>query len=1569
MRLSLRPSSIPPTPEELLSVAADLRAELEATELPEARALLHYEVGVLEEQHRDDHGAARDLLSAVNAASNLAEPLERLIALVERRHSFQNLGKLLDRLGRIASTPEEVVRAQLARGDFLADHRHDDEGARQAYALAEQAGTELASVWLSLELFAGKHKDRELYKRVTAARASSTHDPNYRALLRLRAARAAIAAGDERTALRLLEQLALEPHPARAAALEELERHARSQGDEPRALDLSEQRAQWLTQLLEQHEPALLSGINPESLARRATELWLRAARRRRELGDTDHALANLARAERLLGDNPAVRYELCLANAAAGNTVRMSQAVNSLLGPEPTGPGPAALLFRLADAEQAAGNLDQALAALTRALSANPECLPARALQLHLLLAGDDLAALADAWESSAAQTRDEAIRARHYTLAALCWSWSGQNPEAARAALSQAALSGLGPATAARLARLFANFTGDERWRSEAAERLLRHEGLEETASVLLEAARQEFTRGNEDRAKNLLLRLGREPDGSWLAATVAAYTGTPSAANADASNAAFSRLAELSDEATRAALHGLLAFRQLSVADRDSALPLLRELHRARPNDVISGQQLASALRAINERPESAMVSARTAELILNPELGAALLLEAGLIAWRAGEQAQAVELFQRASSRAPGPSSALLQWALCAAQPNDEQARRAALQAGLGATGDTDAFAIERFALDVVNTQDPSVATQSIDRADDVSLSESGEAVQLARALWRASTQHLAALKHVESLSALGKEVAEAARLRELWNEAHPQPAKLHQQAKVWAATGSLDGALEWLGTSLATLDLRDELLAREHIGKALGDEARTQLEAGTRLLRFLIEPELPALLEAVSPEARLCNLELAPPGCDPRRRASALGGIADSLGEENEALSLALAGQNELAAQRHDAALASFRAVLKSYPDDIVAWDGLRLAAQNLEERTTEAQACLKLGELSRDLQVQASFYRKAAGLFLDDLQDEAQGRAALARATELDIRHKPAFQRYYGLLKDAGEPRTLVALLERRIEVSNDASELAGLYWDRARSFRQLDELERALEELTNLNLLEPAHVGARALRSEIYLKQGRHQEAASELRELAAAENAPAEQRLMSGIAAVDLFETRLDDIPSALQVLENLEAAKLDTLAVLERLARTTAKAERWDDAAKLLERLIVQRKTLAGRGEAARLLLVVYRDKLLAPERAERACSAILQEAPTDAEVIDFVLDESLEEAAAEPLLTQIKAALLHAPLPDLSAEQVARIARVAEALDDLPLRQAALGSLVALGVTSQELREELAELDARAEHFPKLTLSSLASASLVDPADKGPLARLMELVGPYVNEALGPNLETLGVGRRDRVKAPGGGALRTEVLAFANAFGVAEFDLYIGGSDAQGVTVVADPKLPSIVLGHQVQAPLTQSQRARLAAQVFGLGRGTSTFVGFEAVDNAALVSAACKAADIQLEGPSFAIALEFERQLKRTLPRKVKKEIALLFEAEQLQKHDPLVWAQAARSTLDRAAAVAVGDVSWVLLRLEERLAQDRKLDPALEHRIWPLLRFVLSAKFLELRAQLGMAAR
>ncbi len=88
-----------------------LAQEQEAASTEPQRALLCFESAVLRERAGDEAGAARDFLSSYNADPGFREPIEALAALLERRKSFKNLGKLLEALARAATTPEQGARA------------------------------------------------------------------------------------------------------------------------------------------------------------------------------------------------------------------------------------------------------------------------------------------------------------------------------------------------------------------------------------------------------------------------------------------------------------------------------------------------------------------------------------------------------------------------------------------------------------------------------------------------------------------------------------------------------------------------------------------------------------------------------------------------------------------------------------------------------------------------------------------------------------------------------------------------------------------------------------------------------------------------------------------------------------------------------------------------------------------------------------------------------------------------------------------------------------------------------------------------------------------------------------------------------------------------------------------------------------------------------------------------------------------------------------------------------------------------------------------------------------------
>ena len=136
--------------------------------------------------------------------------------------------------------------------------------------------------------------------------------------------------------------------------------------------------------------------------------------------------------------------------------------------------------------------------------------------------------------------------------------------------------------------------------------------------------------------------------------------------------------------------------------------------------------------------------------------------------------------------------------------------------------------------------------------------------------------------------------------------------------------------------------------------------------------------------------------------------------------------------------------------------------------------------------------------------------------------------------------------------------------------------------------------------------------------------EAAEKLAHLASLDQAPPKNRVTAGVAAVDLYENKLESPTRALEVLLLLHKAKLSTLPVRERLAKAAARTGSWEEATAILEELMNERPERDGRIDAARLAMAIYRDKLDAKPRAARAVAKLLEEAPGDGEALDLALE---------------------------------------------------------------------------------------------------------------------------------------------------------------------------------------------------------------------------------------------------------------------------------------------------------------------------------------------------------
>jgi tetratricopeptide (TPR) repeat protein len=510
-------------------------------------------------------------------------------------------------------------------------------------------------------------------------------------------------------------------------------------------------------------------------------------------------------------------------------------------------------------------------------------------------------------------------------------------------------------------------------------------------------------------------------------------------------------------------------------------------------------------------------------------------------------------------------------------------------------------------------------------------------------------------------------------------------------------------------------------------------------------------------------------------------------------------------------------------------------------------------------------------------------ILLEELGDPERAELAFGRAVERDIRRGVAFDKLFRMVRARKDGPRLLDLIGLRLDVAEDPEEIAKLFWERARVLRGDNRIDEALTALENVTMLEPDHVGALALSGEIYIKRGMFAEAAENLARLAKLDDAPRQQRLMSGVAAVDIFEKKLGQMDRALEVLIGLYQDGLSTLPVRERLARTAARVGSWESATAVLEELMAERDTSEGRIEAARLAMAIYRDRLEAPPRSEAATARLLAEDPGDGEALDLVLSRHFSDETTDRLLAGGLDAVVEQLQSDpLHAERIDRLARIAAALGNAPLRQACLGSLVAVGEGTPQIDEELNVLDQRVARLPQIAIDESALPDLCDPEDGGPIGDLMQLVAPTLAEALGPNLQALGVTRRDRVDPSAGLPIRNEISAWAGALGV-EFDLYVGGKDDAGVFGVATDR-KAIVVGAGIQPPLAPRDRAAIARELFALRRGTTIVRHRDPTDVAAIVVALCNLAGQSLPSPHYAMLDEFQRLIGRAMPRKVRRSL-------------------------------------------------------------------------------------
>ncbi len=1571
--------------DQLERVLARLRTEQSIEQDASQQALLRHECGVLEETRGDENAAVREYLAAFNADQEFCEPLEALVRIYTRRRSSENLAKLLATLVDSADTPQQAARALWTLAAFRQDAEQSYEEAQQSLETAVEADPKALECWLELELLAARRGGDDARMRAIEARADLTQEPTLQGLLLIDLAHLCASGGDLERAAALLDDVAASDGRAQFESRLALEAIAARAGEVELQAHALEGQAELIAQAAEDPDFGNRAGI-PRFMCdpQHAADAWLRAGELRRRAGDGPGAAVALGEAAARLPEGSLATRLMIAAADASGEGDRALELARQELGRGADGPSSAALWLRLGQAAADVGDFGEALESYGKALELDPHSVPALTARIDLLGAAEDHQAQAVALQAAAESAGSEEAQASAWLTLAYVWACRVGDVEQAKAAMERAAQCGAPAELRARLARSLAAICAATDWYDEASEQLLvALSSAREQAGVWFELARSRLRRGDAAGALEALAMLTATGEGDdphepsvWLGRALAAYAVglTPTAGSTAARGPAVAALAEVHPDADWSrGLTVVAAMLAARAGESGEAFRLLSREHGREPSDVVVALFLADMFRREGDLPAASTVLLRTAEAVTDPQLAGSLQLEAAFLLWSAGQRAEAVEGFEQALQHVPQAARLVLSWALRGLAPDDLDVRRRAVELAEEAGVDLTVSALEQFGIGVASADgDVEIRTALEELEEMAPEGDIALAAALARLMCSSDDTDRqvvdAALDRLDDLGGAARAVARAERFR-LARFVDGDPAAALRAARAWAESSrTVAAALEWLAAAVACDDRMAEVEALHSLAARLHGEARAAVAATAAAITLVDQPGLTqGFLSEPDEVALLMNLELAPPGSAPRRRAKALRTVGAALGERAELDATRLAAWSDLVSGAHEEAKEAFARLTEQQPEDLACWDGLREAAQMLGDHVTTGLAYAQLGNLTRNDKRAAEFWEAAGLTLLEHTQAHDDAEIAFTRALERDSHRAVAFDKLFRRVRARNEDDRLLHLIDARLQVAEDETEITKMYWERARVLRRKGEQDAALRCLKDVTLLEPDHVGALALAGEIHITRGEFTEAAPMLAKLAAHNEAPGQQRLMSGVASADLYEKKLQSPERALEVLLQLYHAGLSTLPVRERLARTAGRVGQWEEATVILEELMEERDTAEGRAEAARLAMAIYRDKLKEPERAEKAVGRLLAESPDDPEGIDLILNAPVGSQLRGWVVPRArKTALRRLNRNPFDARRIRLVADVATAEQDSALQRAALGCLAALEKTDAEIATTIARLDGGAVQVPQNVLDSNAIAEIADPSDRGILVELFALLAPTIAAALGPSLRSEAVGRKNRVDERGGDPLRVEVARWMAALGFgADFDLYVGSRDEHGVRGVPGSK-PSMVMGRAITPPLEPATRAAVAGEVFALRRGTTAVLHHDDHTITSIVVAACNEVDIHMTEPAYTIYPEVRRALHSELTRKLKKQLPELCQRIAGSQPDVARWAAAARRSIDRMALVACGDASVLLDAVVGPEGTPARHAIESNERAKDILRFALSPELLALRAKFGM---
>ena len=677
---------------------------------------------------------------------------------------------------------------------------------------------------------------------------------------------------------------------------------------------------------------------------------------------------------------------------------------------------------------------------------------------------------------------------------------------------------------------------------------------------------------------------------------------------------------------------------------------------------------------------------------------------------------------------------------------------------------------------------------------------------------------------------------------------------------------------------------------------------------------------------------------------------------------------------------ELAGRLREAATV-VTAVLKAHPGDVRALEAARRMAKRAGDDVAWAQASYQLARVIGDPTAKLQLLREAASI-LDDERDPSTVDRALAIYKRVLLVDPGAEElgRMLDLYRSRADVGGLIRALTDRLtwleaenqDMHRDA-QMVPLLLERATVLHGLGDQAAAMADLDALLDRSASHLEALRFRADLAFNVGEVDHAVVLWRRYLQAENRPPRRQEIE-LRLAQVLAENVQDIAGAIENLEHVIDANPDDIGLRERMLGLCLRASDWERAIGELRALVRLRPSPQEKAREEMRLGLMLRDRTGDRVAARMALDRARSFDPLNLDVVRELaelVDPNTRNQVLSTTATSFRASINQNPR---SAVLYDRLAQVTAWQSNVDARWLALVGLEALGTPSVDQRQvlEAGRASIHASGVP-------ARAKLDDEARRairgnatGAVVELWRAIAPAVQVATGVDAGKLGFVRGDKIALKKLGDKYEPLATALGAFSIENVEIYVSAARG-GIARVLAAETPVLCIGADVAAAKTPQQRWLLGRAVALLAEGFATLPDLRDVELGWTFAAALRAADLaippgiadEVVGEDASIA-ERTKILKKELSRKAKAALQQIVQQRTAELVDIAGFRRAAHDVANRAGLLWAGDLAVALAQLDVGKGGKALTDSpaALELTGWSV-----SEEHERLREKLGVALK